>query len=503
MRNERYSPTKLIFNTLAITLIVISFHKYTYASNSNNGKPIKTVSTTLPDQHIYTELQSINKGKLLFFDAHRINLSGLTLLSLLADLGIREHPRLTRHELSNIETTDKTLSLELYYIASQSQGNQLSSVANKPADFKAAIKNDKLPAYIDSAMPQFNAVIRLRQAINSYKHIKDIDWPPLTGTFHPQLGQAHREVKILRHKLVTLNDLRADSTSKHRLNIFDQSIINAIKHFQRRHGLKPSGKLDTHTTDALNQSIATRINKLQVNLWRWLSLPRIPPNKYIMVNIPGFYLTLVDKGQTALKMKVIVGKPSNQTPVMITELNSVTLNPTWTPTLNIINNELLPLHNKNNTALKNLNFHLVKGYGVNAVYREIPINLQDMLGQYRLVQQAGNNNALGKVRFNIKNNNAIFLHDTPTKHLFNRYNRALSHGCIRLQEPNNLLTSLLINHDNNKSETTHVRLASTLPVFITYQTTWVDHLGRINFRNDLYKKDADNTQYTLSKPTKN
>ncbi|MFT7683178.1 MAG: murein L,D-transpeptidase YcbB/YkuD [Moritella dasanensis] len=486
MRNETNSITKLMF----VTLILITSHTYSYANSSVSIKTVPIYPFSQDQQHLYDELKSTNKDQLLFFKHNRLNLSGLTLLSLLTDLGFRQDSILSNNEKSNIDATDIALTLALYHIASQSQGNQLKSPANKPDDFKAALNNDTLSAYIDSAMPQFNAVIRLRQAINKYKRMKDIDWPLLTDTFNPQLGQGHPEVKILRHKLMILDDLNkaSNSTSKHRLHIFDQSIIDGIKHFQRRNGFKPTGKLNTYTINALNQSIDTRIDKLQINLWRWLSLPRTPPKKYIMVNIPAFDLTLIDKSKPVMAMKVIVGKPTNQTPVMITEVNSVTLNPTWTPTRNIINNDLLPLHNNNNTALKSLNFHLAKGYGVNTVYRDIPTDLQSMLGQYRLVQRAGNNNALGKVRFNIKNNNAIFLHDTPTKYLFNRHNRALSHGCIRLEKPKDLLTSLLISH-GNKSKTQHVRLSDSLPVFITYQTAWIDNLGKVNFRNDLYNKD--------------
>lgn len=489
MRNEKNSITKLILNIIYMTLMFITSHTYTYANSSASIKTVPIYPFSQDQLHLYDKLKSANKDQLLFFKNNRLNLSGLTLLSLLTDLGFRQDSILSNNEKANIDATDKALTLALYHIASQSQGNQLRSPANKPEDFKAALNNDTLSAYIDSAMPQFNAVIRLRQAINKYKKMKYVNWPPITEKFSPQLGQAHAEVKILRHKLMTLEDLNTTPTSKHRINIFDQSIIDGIKHFQRRNGLKATGKLNVHTIDALNQTITTRINKLQINLWRWLSLPRIPPTKYIMVNIPAFNLALIDKGKPLIEMKVIVGKPSNQTPVMITEVHSVTFNPTWTPTRNIINDDLLPLHNKNNTALKNLNFHLVKGDGVNAVYKEIPTNLQAMLGQYRLVQRAGNNNALGKVRFNIKNNNAIFLHDTPTKHLFNRHNRALSHGCIRLENPNDLLSSLLISSGNNKLQTKHVKLASSLPVFITYQTAWVDDSGKINFRNDLYKKD--------------
>ena len=91
--------------------------------------------------------------------------------------------------------------------------------------------------------------------------------------------------------------------------------------------------------------------------------------------------------------------------------------------------------------------------------------------------------------FNIKNNNAIFLHDTPTKYLFKHHNRALSHGCIRLEKSDDLLTTLGINQRKNNLGTKHLRLQQSLPVFITYQTAWIDNLGDINWRNDLYNKD--------------
>ncbi len=501
MCNEKNSMTSVIIKIMSIVLLVIISPTHTYAKGNLHLNKGALDKVHLEKVQLYDELKNTNKDKRLFFARSSLNLSGLTLLSLLADLGIREHPILTHNEMANIDATDKALTLELYHIASQSYGNQLKSAANNPDDFRTALINDTLPAYIDSAMPQFNAVIRLRQAINKYKGIKNIAWPKLTDSFNPQLGQGHAEVKILRKKLITFNDLRTVSTSKHRLHIFDQSIINGLKHFQRRNGLKPTGRLNATTKNALNQNIDSRINKLQINLWRWLSLPRIPPTKYIMVNIPAFDLRLIDKGEALMEMKVIVGKPSNQTPIMITEVNSVTLNPTWTPTRNIINNDLLPLHNKNHTALNSLNFYLAKGYGANTLYREVPPNLQEMLKQYRLVQRPGSNNALGNVRFNIKNNNAIFLHDTPTKYLFKRQNRAFSHGCIRLEKSDDLLTILRINQRKNNSGTKHLRLQQSLPVFITYQTAWIDNLGEINWRNDLYNKDKQSNAGTVYKYT--
>lgn len=445
----------------------------------------------------YIELKQINQQQHLFFEHNKLNLSGITLLSLLADLGIREQSILSNSEKRHIDKTDEKLSLALYRISSLSHGNQLKLAANTFASFEEALYNNTLPQYIDEAMPQFNNVVRLREAINKYKQMQHLDWPKLNNSFNPKLGQGHKEVKKLRRKLIKLGDLSASNTSKNRLHIFDFEIINGLKQFQQRNGFKPSGKLDNKTRQALNQSMNERVTKLQINLWRWLSLPRTPPSKYIIVNIPSYDLALVEKGRSALSMNVIVGKPTNQTPIMVTAVSSVTVNPTWTPTRNIINNDLLPLHNKNNSALKSSNFYLAKGYGTNTLYKEITTDLKEMLKQYRLVQMPGRNNALGKVRFNIKNNNAIYLHDTPKKSLFAKHNRALSHGCIRLEQADTLLNHLL-NKNNNveprlfnreNRKTRHVKLPDSIPVFITYQTAWVDSTGQINWRHDLYRKD--------------
>ncbi|QUM76584.1 L,D-transpeptidase family protein [Moritella sp. 24] len=445
---------------------------------------------------IYNELKAINNQQPLFFNHNKLNLSGITLLSLLADLGIRKQSTLSNNERAHIDETDEKLTLALYHISSLSHGNQLTIATNKFSYFKDALHNNTLALYIDSAMPQFNAVVRLRESINKFKHIRQVYWPTLPPSFNPKLGQGHQQVKNLRHKLVILGDMSDTSTSKFRTHIFDTAMRNSLKQFQQRHGLTPSGTIDTETRNALNTTIDTRIEKLQINLWRWLSLPRTPPSKYIIVNIPSYRLKVIDKGKQTLNMKVIVGKPENQTPIMVTAVSSVTVNPTWTPTQNIINNDLLPLHHRNRNALKQSNFYLAQGYGASTSYTDIPYNLNAMLKTYRLVQIPGLNNALGTVRFNIINNNAIYLHDTPTKSLFNRKQRALSHGCIRLGNADKLLHTLIEENKSLKSQlkqidgkTRSIRLPESVPVFITYQTAFVDIKSQIHWRNDLYQKD--------------
>lgn len=478
-RNNKVFSNKIIVFILAFAFVISPIHVHAKSNTS-----------------LYSQLKHTNNEELLFFTDKRLNLSGLTLLSLLADLGLREQSTLTEHEKVNIDNTDRELTLEIYQISSQSNGNQLNLDTNTPADFKAALVNNTLPEYIDAAMPQFNAAIRLRDKISQFKIKQAMPWPKLTSTFNPRLGQGDKEVINLKYKLVNLGDLSTRKSSRYRDHIFDTETIKAMKRFQQRHGLKQTGKMNADTLEALNMRIDQRIEKLQKNLWRWLSLPRIPPSKYIMVNIPNYKLQLVEKGSTKLDMRVIVGKATNQTPVMITSVSSITLNPTWTPTQNIINNELLPQHSQNSSILKSRNFYLAQGYGSNTQYKQIPHNLKDMLSSYRLVQMPGANNALGKARLNIINNNSIFLHDTPNKGLFKQHNRALSHGCVRIENINKLLNNLLAQKQiksakNNKYQTIpqHITLQAPLPVYITYQTAWIDSAGNLNWRDDLYDKD--------------
>lgn len=471
-----------IKKSFSVALLLIAFTFNVYSSTH---------------EHLYTEMKNMNHNQLLFFTDERLNLAGITLISLLTDLGIREESSLTEVERLNITNTDKALTLTLYEIASQSNGNQLKHKANTPTDLIAAIKGNTLPQYIDASMPQFNAVIRLRSMIKEFKIKNTLPWPALTSTFNPSLGQGHKETINLRYKLVQLGDITTNKTSKFREHIFDKQMMSAVKKFQRRHGLKPTGMIDTYTRNALNLTLDVRIDKLQQNLWRWLSLPRIPPNKYILVNIPSYKLKLIEKGQIKLTTNVIVGTPTNQTPVMITSVNSVTLNPTWTPTRNIVYNELLPLHNRNNNTLKSRNFYLAQGYGNSTRYKEIPHNLKDMLSTHRLVQMPGVNNALGKARFNIINNNSIYLHDTPNKTLFKKSNRALSHGCVRVENIDALLNNLINERNTKKTKPVvpvkiapkYIKLKNDIPVYITYQTAWVDHFGQLNWRDDLYGKD--------------
>jgi murein L,D-transpeptidase YcbB/YkuD len=500
----------ILLNTYPVTAFNpnMSTIEATIEANSGGNREAQQANQ---DTDVYLELRKINKQKQLFFINQKLNLAGVTLMSLLSDLGISVNVDITENEFNDLDNTDRSLTLALYRIASLSNGHQIKKKSNAYENFKQALSEDTLTDYIDKSMPQFNAVIRLRLAINQYKRMQNVAWPQLDKNFNPKLGQGHPEIKKLRRQLFLLGDLKKSKISVARAHIYDTEVVDALKHFQQRHGLSQSGRLDDATRVALNMQVSERIEILQANLWRWLSLPRTPPSKYILVNIPSYELAVVEHGNRVLDMKVIVGKKSNPTPVMVTEVGWLTVNPTWTPTPNIVKNELLPLHKRNPNALKSRNFSLAQGYGKKVKYRDITAEdaeLSGLLDRFRLVQRPGTNNALGKLRLNIKNNHYIYLHDTPAKSLFNKQYRALSHGCVRLERADRLLEHLLLSEPkatrnlaqvSSKSKLTqNLNLSTAVAVYITYQTAWVDTQGTVNWRNDLYELDNSHFSTTVS-----
>ena len=456
----------------------------------------------------YPLLITHHNKKHLWFDSKKLNLSGLSLLSLLNDLGIKslrfeDVVSLVNQTDTQVKKVDQQLSQQLFTIATLFNGYQFKPLEKPKEDILKAVKNQQLADYVDQLLPQFDQVVRLRAAIVYYQRLAKKPWPIIDENLTLILGQGHKEVVKLRSNLTALTDLSKRQTSPYRQHIFDPEVITALKQFQLRHGLKASGKLNVKTIRALNTSPEKRIEIMQINLWRWLSLPSIPPKRYVMVNIPAFRLYFIESQQETLTMKVIVGDKKHPTPIMVTQVNSVTINAQWTPTYNIIHKELLIENARNPGSLRRQNFKLAKGYGVKQVLRPVfkdSASIKNALGEYKLVQAAGRNNALGKYRFNIKNFHSVYLHDTPAKNLFAKRYRALSHGCVRLQSAYLLAGKFMKNEPRkkqlqvksaiNKKTTKHIKLAKTIAVYLTYQTVWLSPSGQIQWLEDIYQQDT-------------
>ncbi len=383
--------------------------------------------------------------------------------------------------------------------------HDIASYLNQPPKvervlLEQAILSKKLLAVIDNIMPQSVQVVALRDKVRDYKNLQQQPWPKLPVTDY-RLGQSADDISQIRQRLVILGDLSERKNPIYRQRIFDPTLIAGIKTFQQRHGLKVSGQLTQATTNALNITPAMRVKQMQLNLLRWAKLSKLPPSRYLWVNIPDYSLKIFEQQQLLLNMPVIVGKPKTPTPSLFTSLTSITVNPTWTVPYSIANFEYLPRHARQPSFLATQGFELHQGSRVRPQVLAIPSSqsqLRTLLTQYRLVQVAGHKNALGKFRFAITNPYSIFLHDTPAKYLFAKQQRALSHGCIRLKNSPWLSRYLLADqwHDQSKAgrfmrelKTQTVRLTTPMAVYVTYHTSWVDELGRLQFRPDIYHLD--------------
>lgn len=294
-----------------------------------------------------------------------------------------------------------------------------------------------------------------------------------------RLGDSSVVIKQIKLRLNSLGDLQ----NKNPDPFFDLQLENAVKQFQIRHGLLDDGIVGKETIAEINVSYKQRIKQLIVNMERFRWVPENFTTDYIVVNIPEFKLHVFSNKQLQWSCKVVVGKVMNKTVVFNADLKYVVFSPYWNVPQSIVRNEILKNIRKDRNYLQK---HQMEITG----YRN---------GLPEIRQKPGTLNALGKVKFIFPNSHNIYLHDTPSKSLFNEPIRAFSHGCIRVSEPFKLAQFLLRNQPSwndsaiqaamNLGTERQVNLSDKVSVFIVYFTSFVDSEGRINFRKDIYGRD--------------
>lgn len=281
---------------------------------------------------------------------------------------------------------------------------------------------------------------------------------------------------------------------------YDDDLQSAVRRFQARHGLAADGLVGRATLHALNVSSEQRLDQIRLNIERMRSFADVGGAQFVLVNIAAFRATVIRGGSAIWTTKVIVGEKDKETPEISSELNSVVFNPTWSVPHSIASEELLP------KIKQNSNFFSAGGYQLfdRDGNRVDPALLEWSLYSksnfpFRLLQQAGPANELGKIKFMIPNPYSVCMHDTPARWLFESANRALSHGCIRLDDPLSFAAVILDSEGWTRAEidsqidsgiTRTVALINPLPVYIAYWTVDVDEIGRVHFYNDPYDRDA-------------
>ncbi len=383
--------------------------------------------------------------------------------------------------------TETELMLTAQYFAYAKIAWQgLSEKESKAMDWFLPRKKVNLPQLMDSLLSDKAALINneplyrqyglLRSFLKKYRDIESNGgWKEIKADkrkYEP--GNSSAVIQEIKDRLYQLGDIASNDSSA----VYDSSLINGIKTFQQRLGLKQDGIIGPNFFREINYPISKRIEQIIVNMERCRWLPEVPSKEYLVVNIPEFALHAYTGDSLLWTMNVVVGKAIHETAIFSGELKYVVFSPYWNVPPGILKNEILPALKRNPNYLKRQNME----WNGNTVR-----------------QKPGPNNALGLVKFLFPNSYNIYLHDTPSKSLFNEDKRAFSHGCIRVSKPKELAKWLLRDYPEwteekitkamNAGKEQYFTLKETVPVFVVYFTSWVDRQGRINFREDVYKRD--------------
>ncbi len=367
---------------------------------------------------------------------------------------------------------------------------------------QAAIASDSLEQFIEDEIPtHIPSYYKLKAALARYRRIEDAGgWPSIPENQVLKLGMQDEHVELLRQRLAATGDMGAgepDDTQR-----FDEQTKQAVKRFQQRHGLAADGVVGKDTLAALNVPVKARINQIRVNLERarWVFQDITTADDYIIVDIAGFHVHLIRDGKKAWDTRAQVGKPYRKTPVFKSTMKYLEFNPTWTVPPGILAKDILPRVKRDPDYLRQKNIKVIdrngKAIGSDTLdwskytARNFP---------YQLRQDPGPQNALGRVKFMFPNPHLVYLHDTPSKALFQRTERAFSSGCIRIENPFKLAELLLddttkwnqesIRNVIDSTRTQRVNLPKPLTVMLLYWTVDVDDEGIVHFKRDFYGRD--------------
>ena len=385
------------------------------------------------------------------------------------------------------------------------------SVEQKKYDLAEFLRERILPtsdpsAVVDSMEPPFAEYRRTEQALIRYMELARADHgeqlPVPAKPVDP--GQAYEGVSHLARILHLVGDLPGD-TQPADSHVYDVTLAEAVKRFQRRHGLDEDGRLGPATLKQLNTPLKDRVRQLQLTLERWRWLPTEYSAPPIIVNIPDFRLRALDEhNRIALEMRVVVGKAMRtETPVFSRDMTFVVLRPYWNVPPGILRRNVIPAIKRDRSEVAKKNYEITTPDG--KVITSGPVS-DDVLaqleaGKMTVRQKPGPDNALGLVKLMFPNEYHVYLHSTPATELFSRSRRDFSAGCIRVEKPAELTAWVLRNNPGWTVERVReemgkgrdnvtVTLAQRVPVFIIYGTAIAYENDEVHFYDDIYGHDA-------------
>lgn len=375
--------------------------------------------------------------------------------------------------------------------------------ADIAAALEGALTRGDIAGTFETLVPRQRGYHRLREGLARYRGMAARGgWPRIPDGTTLQQGDRGRSVAELRERLRFAGD--AAATTDPDADLFDAGLVEAVKRFQRRHGLDPDGAVGDATRSELNVPVEQRVEQLELNLERWRWLPEDLGRRHIIVNIAAFELDVVEEDAVMLTMRVVVGRLYNRTPVLSDTMRYLVLNPYWHVPRNITAGELLRKIREDSSYLERNTLRVFPDSGPDT--REVDPSTVDWQAvtpdslPFRLRQDPGPLNSLGRVKFMFLNKYNVYLHDTPSRPLFEESQRDFSHGCIRIEQPIELAVYLLQRNPRwtrdallealGDAVDRTVPLPEPIPIHLLYWTAWADVDGTIQFRQDINDRDA-------------
>ena len=369
------------------------------------------------------------------------------------------------------------------------------------------VRDDRVAEALQDLAPPHDEYVRLRRALMHYRVLAiQGDWPALGENRDLKRGASGAGIERLRARLVREGDLDSTHASG---SAFDRPLERAVRRFQARHGVPSSGVVDARTRAALVVPIAARIRQIEANLERWRWLQNVLEPRSVRVNIPDFTATLWDSGRVRTTMPVVNGQRRSPTPIFSDSITYIEVNPSWRLPKNVMEEEILPALKKDPDYPAKHNLRLF--YTHAKVMPETAWTAPDWTKLWQAdfpfmaIQDPGDENPLGHIKFMCPNEYDVYLHDSNAPGLFGAPRRAYSHGCVRVGRPMEFAAYVL---GDTSSQLTFIwdslmvsgqhrliRFKPPVPVHVNYWTAWADTTGTVHFRDDLYGYDTALADY--------
>ena len=391
-------------------------------------------------------------------------------------------------------------------LAPETSVSRAIPLARKPSRRRATRNQDSAAqgsAVAQGGAPSFSPETAelTRQAAARYAQIvRAGGWPIVPAAVGP--GSNGSDVGLLRKRLAVEGYLSAAQTVD-LLSPGDgwsADLTAAVKRFQMSLGLRETGVVSGPTLKALNVSASERYRQLAATANRLQAVSFSFGNLYVDVNIPSETVEAVQNGKVAHRYIAVVGGPDHRSPEIAAQIQAINVNPTWTVPTSIIKHEIIPKLRKDPNYLAREHIRVLDPSGQEVDPRDVNWDSEHALS-YTLRQDSGPHNSLGSLRINMPNKEAVYMHDTPAKGLFNKEYRFLSHGCVRVDGVYDLAAWLLRSTGNSRwskaallsavasTERRDINLRRSVPVIWVYMTGWADPSGTVHFRNDVYHED--------------